>query len=46
MLNMWERLPAAIETNSSDAGYFMNALAKTRTSTRTCAKKLKQNTEI
>jgi hypothetical protein len=25
-MNMWERLPAAIETNPSDVGYFVNSL--------------------
>ena len=26
MMNVWERLPAASETNPSDVGYFVNAL--------------------
>jgi len=26
MINMWERLPAAIKTNPSDVGYFMISL--------------------
>jgi hypothetical protein len=25
MMNMWERLPAAIESNPSDVGYLMNS---------------------
>jgi hypothetical protein len=29
MMNMWERLSAAIETNPSDVGYFVNSLVTT-----------------